>query len=312
MRPGPLTVLGIVDHAVDTARRHPRFVLSTIAAGSLPLALGGAVAVHLVRMSGADLLGTLAGAAFLALLVIPRAVGWGACVIGLKGILDEEPVAPWAAWRGAFVKAPQLYAVHAAPLFWSLLGLLAVLGPLTLAILASNVESIFKSVGVTIAASTAGSFITVFAAMFVSRRTLALPVAAVTGLGPGPSLRRSIELSRGQTIRIVSLQLFLAVLQVLVWITLVQSAPFALGAAEILTGHSFLEVRGALTIGDPSYLAFQAAIAFLIMDPIRCLSVGYFHQDGETRRSGADLKARLERLSPPAAAPQPEEAGWRG
>lgn len=313
MRPGPLTVLGIVDHAVETARRHPKFVASTIVAGSLPLAMGAAAGVHLLRTQDLDALGTLAGAAALALLTLPRALGWGAGVVGLQSLLDDAPVPPPAAWRAAWARGPQLFVTHARPLVWSLFAFLATVGPLTIAGLSANPQSFFASTGMAIVASLMGSLVAVFATAFVCRRVLALPIAATGALGASAAVKRSLELVRGQTIRAVSLQTYLGGLQLIVWFTLNQSIPWALEFAEILTGHTFLELKGALSYGDPSYLAFTGAIAFLIMEPVRCLSIGYFHQDGETRRSGADLKAQLERMpSSPAAALQPEEAGWRG
>lgn len=313
MRPGPLTVLGIVDHAVEAARRHPRFVLSTIVAGSLPLAMGAVAGIHVIRTRNLDLLELLLGSAGLALLTVLRAVGWGAGVIGLQGFLEEESPRPGDAWRRAFARAPQLFVTHARPLMWTLFAVLACLGPLALAGLSTNPGSFFASAAVTLAACTVGAFVAVFATAFVSRRVLALPIAATSSLDAGAAIGRSLELVRGQTIRAVSLQTYLAVLHLIVWFTLALSVPWGLDFAEILTGYSFVELKGILTWRDASYLAFQGAVSFLIMDPVRCLCIGYFHQDGETRRSGADLKAQLEKFqSKPAAALEPEEAGWRG
>jgi hypothetical protein len=309
MRPGPLTVLGIVDHAVEAARRHPRFVLCTIVAGSLPLALGAAAGVHFIRTRNLNVMEVGLGAGFLALLTIPRALGWGAGVIGLQGFLDDAPARPSDAWRRAFARAPHLFVTHARPLMWILFAVLVCLGPLALAGLSSNPGSFFASAALTLAACTIGAFVAVFATTFVSRRVLALPIAATGTLDAGASIRRSLELVRGQTIRAVSLQTYLAVLQIIVWLTLVQSIPWGLEFAEILTGYSFVELKGILTYKDASYLAFQGAVSFLIMDPVRCLCLGYFHQDGETRRSGADLGANLEKfMANPDAVLEAEEA----
>ena len=311
MRPGPLTVLGIVDHAVETARRHPKFVFSTIVSGSLPLAMGAAAGVHLIRIRDLDTLGTLVGAAVLALLTVPRALGWGAGVVGLQGILDDTPVPPSAAWRAAWARGPQLFVAHVRPLIWILFALLATAGPLAIAGLSTNPYRFLASTGVALFGSLLGALVAVFATAFVSRRVLALPLVATGALGANAAFKRSLELVRGQTVRAVSLQTYLAGLQVIVWFTLLQSVPWALDFAEILSGYSFVELKGVLKYEDPSYFAFTGAVAFLIMDPVRCLSIGYFHQDGETRRSGADLKAQLERM-PSSPALQPEEAGWRG
>lgn len=313
MRPGPLTVLGIVDHAVDTARRQTLFALSTIVAGSLPLALAAALAVHLVKTTGAEARELLAGSAVLALLTLPRAIGWGAGIVGLQGYLDDQPIPARRAWRAALSRWPVLFTVHAGPLFWTLLGLFATLAPLALAVLAADVESPFRSVAVTLAASAAGSMLGIVAVIVVSRRALALPVAATRRVSSRDAMRRSLDLSRGRTIRLVALQTYLAILQLIVWFTLVQAPGWALDIGEILTGYAFVELRGALAATDASYLAFQGAVAFLIVEPVRCWCAGYFHQDSETRRSGVDLKARLELMMPapdePVAA---EKTGWRG
>ncbi|HEY3227202.1 MAG TPA: hypothetical protein VGK61_09445 [Planctomycetota bacterium] len=313
MRPGPLTVLGIVDHSIELARRHPRFVLTTIVAGSLPLALGGAVAIHLIRTWGPDPVAILAGAAILAALAVPRAIGWGAGLRGLQAILDDEPVDPPALLRQALARAPRLYAAQAWPFMWALFGTLLAAGPVVIGIFASNPQRFFASMGLALAGSTAGTLAAGFVGVYVARRVLAVPIAATDPTGAGSPLRKSAELVRGQTPRAMMLLTCLALFQILVWITLVELAPWGLELAEMLTGFSFLELRGVLTFRDPSYLAFQGALAFLAMEPVRCLCAGLFHSDGETRRGGADLMARLRRRAPvPAGAPREGEAAWRG
>lgn len=313
MRPGPLTVLGIVDLAIELARRHPRFILTTIVAGSLPLALGGAVAVHLVRTWGPDPAAILAGAMVLAALAAPRAIGWGAGMRGLQAVLDDDPVDPPALLRQALARGPHLYAAQAWPLLWTLFGILITAGPVAMAIFASNFQRFFASTGLALAGSIAGTLVAGFVGVYVGRRILAVPIAATEPLGAGRSLKKSADLVRGQTARAMMLLAYLAVLQLLVWITLVMLVPLGLDLAEILTGFSFLELRGVFTARDPSYLAFQGALAFLAMEPVRCLCAGLFHSDGETRRGGADLMARLRRRSPePAAARREGEAAWRG
>jgi len=313
MRPGPLTVLGIVDHAIALARRHPRFVLTTIVAGSLPLALGGAVAFHFARTGASGAVTILAGAAALAALAAVRAVGWGAGVRGLQAVLDDEAVDPPALLRQALARAPHLFAAQAWPLAWSLLGLLLATGPVVLGIFASNLQNFFASTGVALVGAITGTVAACFVGVYVGRRMLALPIAAIEPLGAGRALKKSAELVRGQTARAMMLQAYLVVLQLLAWFTLVLFVPLGLQLAEILTGNSLMEMRAVFTYGDPSYIVFQGALAFLALEPIRCLCVGLFHSDGETRRGGADLMARLRRRSPdPARARREGEAAWRG
>jgi len=313
MRPGPLTVLGIVDHAIELARRHPKFVLTTIVAGSLPLALGCALAIHLVRLKGPDPAALLAGAAVLAALAVPRAVGWGAGLRGLQAILDDEPIDPPALMKEAFARAPRLYSAQAWPVMWTLLGILLAAGPVLIGIFSSNIARLFATTGLVLAGSTLGTLVAAFVALYVSRCILGVPVAATDPPGAGSALRKSAELVRGQTPRAMLLLTCLALFQIMVWITLVEVVPWGLELAEILTGYSFLELRGVLTYRDSSYLAFQGALAFLAMEPLRCLCYGLFHSDGETRRGGADLMARLRRRAPAAAgAPREGETAWRG
>ena len=313
MRPGPLTILGIVDHAIELARRHPRFILTTVVAGSLPLALGCAVAVHLVRLWGPDPAAIGVGAAVLAALAIPRAVGWGAGLRGLQAILDDEPLDPPALMKQALARAPRLYGAQAWPVMWTLLGILMAAGPVVMGIFASNLQRLFATMGLALAGSAAGTLVAAFVAFYVSRRILAVPIAATDPPGAGSPLKKSAELVRGQTPRAMLLLASLGLFQLLVWITLVEVLPWGLELAEILTGFSFLELRGVLTYRDSSYLAFQGALAFLAMEPLRCLCFGLFHGDGETRRGGADLMSRLRRRAPASSgAPREGEPAWRG
>jgi hypothetical protein len=292
----PLGVLGIVDRAAAVCRRRPLLMLSTVSAGSAPLALGAVLGVHLLRSGDPGVAGLLAGSAGLAAMAAVRAVGWGAGTLGLAAVLEGAPADPAALLARAARRAPALVAGQVSPLLWSLFGFLLAAGPLALAAFASNLQgNPFGSLGVAVAASAAGALTMLAVVVHVSRRLLALTVAAREPVGGRSAARRSRELVLGQTVRAAVLFGFHALVFGTLWLTLAIGVPFALRAAQVLTGAALTELMGVFSPGDPTYVAFQGALAFLILEPVKCLSWALFYEDCGARKEGADLRARLER-----------------
>ncbi len=295
MRLEPAGVLEIVDRAVAILRRRPLLLVSTVAAGSAPLAMGCVLGVHLLRAGGSGLASLLAGAAALAALAVPRAVGWGAGTMALASLLEGEPAEPHVFLRRAARLAPSLLAGQASPFVWIMLGLLLQAGPPALAVFASNVEgNPFASLGLTIVASAAGTLAFVGVLVLVSRRLLALPVAALE-LAGAAAARRSRQLVLGQTVRAALLFWFHALVFATLWITLVLAVPFALWLVQVLTGVAMTGALGVFNPKDPTYVAFQGAAAFLVMEPVKCASWALFYKDCGARKEGADLRPRLLR-----------------
>lgn len=267
---------------MDSVRERPWLALGTVIPCSAPLGAGLVLAVHVIRQEDRRLEWILGGAVVVAALFMVRSIGWGAAVRN-------------SSFRESLAHSLELFTAQALPQIWGMVGVLLVAAPIVLAVFASNLRgNPFASAGLAVLGSAFGCAALALISVYVSRRMLAVHAVAQENLSAALALRRSRELILGHTVRALCLQAALIVLWAAMWGTLVVSIPALLWLGQLLTGLPLTAVAGLFSVSNPTYLLFQAAATFVLLDPIRCFVGALLYVDCRVRREGADLKGDIE------------------
>jgi hypothetical protein len=133
------------------------------------------------------------------------------------------------------------------------------------------------------------------------RYSLSVPALVLERVRASDAIRRSIELTRGNFLRVLVLIVFATLIA---YVTLILfQGPFAMGAMLAGPGTAaafWLNLAGALT----------GAVAGAISGPIMIVALALLYYDARIRQEGLDLQIMMAALDPPppSATPAPSAA----
>lgn len=310
----PLSLGELLDRSFSLYRRHFKTFVAIMAPPSA-IAFGAAVVVQF--MQEAMLTATRAGAdadinrlavvmmasvaAMFALMLaywVAYMVALGATTAAVSELYLERAVTAAAAYRtmrgriGALVALLVLIGVR-------FLGLAVIAGVL-MAAAGMSFEGPAGAIGAVLVLVflLAGAIVAFF---MMLRYSLSVPALVLERVRASDAIRRSIELTRGNFLRVLVLIVFATLIA---YVTLILfQGPFAMGAMLAGPGTAaafWLNLAGALT----------GAVAGAISGPIMIVALALLYYDARIRQEGLDLQIMMAALDPPppSATPAPSAA----